>query len=588
MPVFKPDDTWMELSAADRDQAASKHTPWWHLLAVALVCSLPHWSGILQNRGDYTPFSVSPQVSAITFDESHAYAPPAERFYLTGKLKAETDNFEHRDFSAGIPAVPALILGGMAHLSGDLENAFVLADCIFPPALFLLFFLVARQFILNRHAALFIAWSTLIVPFGFWNSLWLGDDPLIAPLEVTRTPQPELSFLLLFGTAVLLGSALKQSRSIGLLVATAVCSGALVYTYYFFAVAWGLALSLLCIAGIVWKRRDLSIISVGVLIAMALIAVPYLTQSMQGRAEGGQSFLLERMGLYTHQPHWFALVAAAGAISILLAFGKRFAEQQPVFIVLATVIPAALFGMNFQVISGYETQSWHFWKRLALPIFFFVATAWLARFTTSRLNDEKFKKFATVCRAATIVLVLGTSARLIHAGIATAPFQKASGAQVAMLTWIRSHVPENHVIGTTDPELILMIPALTADYTYVPSGLRSLTSLEEIKDRYFELSCLLGLSVKEMAQAAAVPSHLRHSTEVLQVLGLSYTGDREVYQEFVNEYATRPACPAPKRRLDYLLIPRKVGQPSAVAHLFPEIQLVYRDQDYDLLKLRAH
>jgi len=188
-------------------------------------------------------------------------------------------------------------------------------------------------------------------------------------------------------------------------------------------------------------------------------------------------------------------------------------------------------------------------------------------------------------RVALLVLIVGTAARLTSAGIRVAPFQRATNPDIAMLTWIRAHLPAGQVIGTIDPELILLIPALTADYTYAPSGLRSLTSTGEIVGRYFELACLLGESPSEFARAAAVPNHLGHSTELLQALGLSYTGDPAVYQSFVDQYrAVYPRCAAPRWRLDYLIIP---ANRQAVARRFPLARVVYSNSLYWLLDIRS-
>ena len=181
-----------------------------HALLVAMLCSLPQWIGVWQNHGDYSPFSVSPAVSAITFDETHAYAPPARRLFSTGKLRAEVDNYENRNLSAGIPFVPTAILGGMGWALGSLERSFIAADLIFPALLFVLFYAIAATVVQDSILRLLVAWSTVIVPFGVLNSIWIGDDARIAPLELTRTPQPEISFFVLILAAALLGRAIEE------------------------------------------------------------------------------------------------------------------------------------------------------------------------------------------------------------------------------------------------------------------------------------------------------------------------------------------------------------------------------------------
>src|SRR5437867_13300964 len=62
-----------------------------------IIFSLNHLAGWSVNHGDYTPFSVVPQVSAVVYDETQAYVPGPSRFVHTGQLQSELDVFELRD-----------------------------------------------------------------------------------------------------------------------------------------------------------------------------------------------------------------------------------------------------------------------------------------------------------------------------------------------------------------------------------------------------------------------------------------------------------------------------------------------------------
>jgi hypothetical protein len=557
-----------------------------HALLLAFLVSLPHWLILCKNHGDYSPFSVSPLVSALTFDETHAYAPPARHFMSTGAISAEVDNFERRDMSAGIPFVPAAILGSMGWVLGSLEWAFIIADCLFPTALFLLFYWLTGLLIRERGFRLLVAWSSVLVPFGLLNSLWLGDDALIAPLEITRTPQPEISFLFLICAAVLLGRGLVSPPTLKWTVAAGAASGAIVYCYYFYALAWGITLGLVLFFGLRWKARLVWPRLMIVLCIMILLAVPYVIASLRGQAQGGQAALLERMGAYTHRPDVLPLTAAFLLTVALLVFGRKFCSKQPMYFLLTALVAGALYAMNFQVLSGYETQPWHFWKRLALPICFFLIVSLVMRLAEATAR-QTMNRLRVGARVILFLLIIETGARLTYASVSVAPFHRATNSSVAMLRWVRSHISAGQVIGTVDPQLILLIPALTADYTYVPSGLRSLTPTTEIVGRYLELAGLLGLSTSEVAREAAIPNHLGRSTELLQVLGLSYTGDHTVYEWFVNQYReAQLAHDHISWRLDYLVIPARLSE-DPVKRQFPSTRVIYKNSDYCLLKLSS-
>ncbi len=536
-----------------------------HTLLLALLCSLPHWVALVENQGDYLPFSVSPAVSALVFDETHAYAPPARRFMHFGRIPAEVDNFERRNLSAGIPFIPAGILGAMGRALGSLEWAFIAADFVFPALLFLLYYALGRS--------LLVAWSSIIIPFGLLNSVWLGQDAFLAPLEITRTPQPEISFPVLIIAAILLAKALRENSSRLWVIGAGIASGAVVYCYYYYAVAWGITLGLFFLFGLIWRWQFVWQRAIVVIALMAVISIPFGLATAKGRTQGGQTDLLARMGAFTHQPDFPALFAALALSFVLVFYAREFFRRQPAYFVLALLVAAAFYGMNFQVLAGFETQPWHFWKRLALPVTFFL----LAAFAAQYFRPREAKRLA---RALLILLIASTTARLTIAALRTAPHQRASNPKFEVLAWARSHIAPNQVIGTTEPELILLIPALTTDYTYVPSGLRSLTPTREIIARYDQLACLIGLSPEDVASAAAIPNHLGHSTELMQVLGLTFTGDPAVEHAFIQQYASFSRhCTPPRSKLDILILSIKSNQ------TYPAGRTIYSNSEYRLLAL---
>ena len=190
-----------------------------NMLLAAVLCSLHHWVAIGKNRGDYTPFAVSPAVSSLTFDETHFYAPLAQRFMSVGRLPAEVDNYERRDSSAGMAFVPAVTLGVMGRLLGTLERAFIAADVLFPALALGLLYAASAGLVHNCTSRFLLAWGTLLIPFAPRTFFWHGYDSLLAAPEFTRTPQPEISFTLLLLALLLSASALESSARRGLAVA---------------------------------------------------------------------------------------------------------------------------------------------------------------------------------------------------------------------------------------------------------------------------------------------------------------------------------------------------------------------------------
>ncbi len=502
------------------------------------------------------------------FDETHAYAPPARRFFVTGSLTAEVDNYENRGRQAAIPVIPPVILGAMARVSGSLERAFIAADFVFPALLFVLLFALGDG--LNLSWRLLVAWSTLIVSFGILNCFWLGEDALIAPLEFTRTPQPELSFLVVLAAAAMFARSIEEKGRWKSMLAAGLLSGAVVYCYYFYTIAWGAGLFFAFVLGLLWRRRLLWTHSLTTLAIMAVLGVPYV---LAGLHSPGQADLLGRVGVFTHDLRVIPLLLALFAAALTWYLGRT--RLAPLDLVLMLLVVGALAGMNIQLLTGYETQPWHFWKRLAVPAAFFLVSATIAR----RVQRMRHSQFAAAVLL--IALLADTAARLSFAALQTAPYQRSSDARISLLKWVDGHLPGKRVIGTVDPRLILLIPAITIDYTYVPSGLRSLTPTEEIEQRYYQMACLLCKVPAEVESAVAVPNHLGRSTEVLYALGLNPGMFRGFVDGYRNAYAR---CQPTVYRLDYVIVSSDDEQ-RAVQRQFANTRELYRNAHFRVIDL---
>jgi hypothetical protein len=600
-----PDDS---AGLSEKSQAAARRKRWlFHCMLAAFVCSLHHWTALLINRGDYTPFAVSEAVSALTLDETHAYVPPAQRFLLTGRIPAEVDNYERRNSRAGIPFAPAAILGSLGWLLGGLDRAFIAADVIFPGCLFLCFYWFTADLIERQSLRLLIAWSTLLVPFGLKNVFWLGNDPLVAPLEVTRTPQPEISFLFLMGAVALTARAIQQKASWWWTIAAGFASGLLIYSYYFYAVGWIIALLLLIVFTLLWKHPYAARRAAYIFALMGLVGIPYTLVAMEGKRQGGQTYLLERMGIYTHTPEMGYLLLAIALSGAFLVFGRRFLNAEPRYVVLVFLILGGVWGVNSQIVSGYNAQHWHFWKRLVKPAEFLLFACVACRIA-EQLWMRSGRRLQTLAGALVVCLVLNAAARQCYSAAQIARVQRTTNPRIEVLNWARRHLSTGRVLGTLDPDLILLIPALTADYTYAPSGLRSLTPTDEIVARYYELAAWLDTSDADLAQIMRAPRHYAPSEPQLLFALRLYDGSKTNWSagQVISSTAMRPIdnnvlsaafreqyrrfrAMHPRSRLharlDDLILPARARWPSNVAGTFPRARVVHTNSQFALIEL---
>lgn len=554
-----------------------------HLALAASIFSLHHSLAMLENRGDYTPFGVSQNVSAITLDETHYAAPPMHLAVLH-RFAAETDIYEHRSLHANIPFIPTGILAALALGSGSIERAFILSDAIFPALMLLLFYLLSEGLVENRVYRMFIAWCTLAIPFAPQDFTWLAYDSRMNPPIVTRTPQPEISLVFLLLSILLLARSLAAPSRRLYAVVAGFSAGLLIYCYYFYFVGCAAALALLFVVALGWRNWPLarSVFAAG---AGALIAaVPYLAVFFLARGEGGQAYILERMARHTR--HLYAAPLAQGIILLALIFvyGRRAAFKNPAhtrYLVTAVLVAAGLLVANIHVVTGLDVQNAHFLSRLATPFLFFLAGVTLFHYLERGFLRRKWPSLAF--GAAFTVLLASLAAHQCLVASTVAPYQRASSPEMQLVLWLRAHVPPENVVGALSPSLIDLIPALTADYSYVPAGNRSLTATSEIVDRYYELASAAELTEADVARIASRPGKL-HPSDLLLTFGLR--PDR--LTGFVKDYGTFLASRQPvlRYRIDYLVLPAAAAIPGPIAARYLRVARVYTNSEFQVLQLR--
>ncbi|MFN7918880.1 MAG: hypothetical protein U0Q16_02215 [Bryobacteraceae bacterium] len=517
----------------------------------------------------------------MTFDETHAYAPAARRFMSLGTLPAEVDNFERRDSSAAIPFFPLAILGALGRLAGSLEAAFIWADAVFPALAFALMYTVTDGIVERFEFRLALAWATLLIPFGPRNFLWLGYDALLAAPDFTRTPQPEVTFPLVLLAVVALARMFRASTD-RCAILPGLLSALIVYAYYFYAVAWGMTVVMLLVLSALWGKWRVARRTTIVTGIMIVGAIPYMLHAARGRSQGGQSFLLARMGAHTHNPNVLWIVVCALGFLLMWRFGRRLLdgrEHRARSLVLSLVLLAGVAGLNFHVVSGYDAQHSHFWNRLILPVGLLLVGAWGLGTLESVVRPAVW--LPRVALAVMACMVLNAGVRQAYVGRHIAELQRASRPEIELLCWAREALPTGSVIGTVDPELILLIPAIAADFSYVPTGIRSLTPSDEIVDRYYEMASLLGMSEADVAAAAKRRAHVQPSQLLLV---LSAGGPPDAFAQQYGPFHRSPGWSG--RKLDFVVSDAGAALSPVLLERFPRAHVVHVNRRYSLVDVR--
>ena len=236
---------------------------------------------------------------------------------------------------------------------------------------------------------------------------------------------------------------------------------------------------------------------------------------------------------------------------------------------------------------------------------FFLCGCWLLSAAESQ-RWHRPRVLKGVALAILICILLNAGIRQVCVGARIAELQRATRPEIELLKWAQSNLPVGSVIGTVDPDLMLMIPVMGANFTYVPPGLRSLTPTDEIIDRYYQLASLLGLSKEEVEAIATPSSHNSRDSQLLwvlrvyveavstpqsngsgdsQILGMSRYG--ETRQTFSKGYRQYQGVPVDRqRRLDYVVSSAGTPIPAGITQRFFHAHTLYVNQQYQLIALR--
>jgi hypothetical protein len=242
---------------------------------------------------------------------------------------------------------------------------------------------------------------------------------------------------------------------------------------------------------------------------------------------------------------------AAGLVLFLGLYAKaklhKAASHAPLLIsTLLAVAAGGAVGINFQLLTGYNAQHGHFLNRVILPVTVYAAGLMVLSLPAVRTGPRSL----TVALPGLLIVGLLTmaSARQIETGRNTAQYQRLSNPDMAVLMWLREHVPADSVLGSTDRDLLTLIPGITGMWTFVPLGDRSMASTQEILTRYLMLARLQGQSWTDVE--GALTSEGYSASLAGLAAGLSYA-------LVLDEHRLSPGNLAQARSIwDHLELPR--------------------------------
>lgn len=534
-----------------------------HLVFAVLLFLSCHFLGYQLTQGSYTPFSVGPHVSALVFDETQLYLPGVTRFFREGTLPSEIDLYELREARNGYPILHSLILGTLSRLVGSVEIGWLLFKGL--SVIFAWYLLHKLIFLMtsSRFYSICGPWVILLFCFSPRNSLLLGADAFIQPLEFSRTPHPALSFLILL-FAIFSVFKYWGRGSCFWMVTSGITSGLLIYSYYFYWIPfYGCLIMLLLFEIIIGNFSDAKKVF-QIVFLTAFAALPYVSRMISAMSGEAQKNLLERVGAFTHQINisyfFLALVWLIVLCFFCLGIVKKEQKMLPpplllVFIFLSILFVSSL-GLNLQLITGYDAQHTHFFNRIIQPI-----TGVLVFYVLSKVRGAATQKtLKSVVIAFTLILVILGGYRQWK--VANQTFQEhfSSAPLYQLLLWARRNLPSDSVISSGDPAVALLIPAIAGTWNFVPVGDRTMATKDEILIRYILASKLEGLSQEEALERMRLrgPDDSKLWLHSIYVFFNNSFFEPNILTKIKERWdEVDPLVELRTRKLDFLLLPAK-------------------------------
>jgi hypothetical protein len=461
------------------------------LVIIGLLFALPDLVNYAQLGKRFTPFSVAYPLSDLTYDETQVYVPGARRFFETNTLATEMDAYELRQTVGVWPIAHSVIIGSIAKLIGSLEVSWVIAHAVFPALIWLLFFFCAEKLQLTSPTALLLATATSLVPFGFRNFFLIGQNALIQPLELSRMPHPGLSFAILLLGIMAVSRALTV-HSIASKLTAGILIGVNFYSYYFYWMAIGLGLSAwLGTAAVVHRWNDARTLCVAGLTAV-VVGVPILVTMAVAAQSQSLTNLMERFGVFDRELSLtylsFALLFTSAAVFVYVR-----ACVPQIATALSFAVAGAALGLNAHLLTGYDANDYHHFVKLCIQplVFFLFVAAALTRLPRS-------EKWSWLCILATISLItLGAYRQVRVAGNILEDHDRTKSS-VGLVEILRDRIAGGSVVGSADPQIVKLLPAISTLWTFVPLGSRSHASNYEILRRFLIIRKLEGATISDV------------------------------------------------------------------------------------------
>jgi len=543
------------------------------IILVSLIYGLPHIILSLKLGTKYTPLTVSGQ-SPIARDETYAYAPFINHILKGNFFIRDTYVYEYKDLPTPFlgETAPALLFAVLSRLTGSIERAFIVSDFIFPPVIFLMLYLLARNFIDNQFYALTTSFLTVIArdfiavipyPHATYQYLTVAENQNYF-LYLSRAFHPQLTFIF-FSLAVISMLKLVQNPFKKIyIIFLGISFGLLFYSYIFYWTYFFVFFGLIFLYFLI--KRDFrtlrSLFFAGLL--SLLIGLYYLFNMFKFYQLPFSQDFVSKSSLY-NLPIPITLIRY---LLIMVFFYVIYKQKDRKFYVLFfLLLGGILISPISKLLVGQDLETFHYLRRALMPF------ATITFFATIYFLIKTHKTLIQITALLVFIIAIFTGFRTQI--IASQKVQKVhvrDDTQQSVFDWFRKNTPKNSVIGSIDTSFNSLIPVYTRNKVFFPPTDRTITPTYEEVERYAILAKILGIDTNwQKRNLDTIISYLFIYQAYNQNNNLDLNSPRRIWAESeIDRLANNNWRElASKYKLDYVIV-----SPNELSIVNPDIKLL--------------
>ncbi|MEK7581006.1 MAG: hypothetical protein AAB512_01865 [Patescibacteria group bacterium] len=463
------------------------------VILVSVIYGMPNVILYSRFKNEYTPFTLS-STSPIGRDESFAYGPEVNYILSERSLLKEIYIKEYSTMPTPFlgESASAATLSFFAFLTSSVPKAFIIADFIFPPVIFMGLYYFSCKFINNRVFAASAAFATVIsrdfiavIPYPLETAKYLlNQENQNYLLYFSRAFQPQISFLYFLLALIATLKIINAPKKISNTVFLGITYGLLFYTYVF---NWSLfSIFYLCILIIFIAREELAIVKSMIFAGIIALCISgyYLFEIYQFYKLPSINDFVAKNSLQNVPIPATLIRYSFLAIAFLLTTKKKGLHVYTLFILLATGV---LVTPISKTLIGQDLETFHYLRRIIMPF----ATIAMFAIIYNLQAKKKYLQNVTAIIFIFIFVTYGFRTQLIATDKIAASHKKDTDLE-SVFYWINHNTPKNSVVASLNPNFSSLIPLHTRNYTYFPPTDRTIMPTYEGVERYKILNQILG------------------------------------------------------------------------------------------------